>query len=368
MNYRFPIGERSSKNGMRRRTAGRKKRSFVFVTSTVMFVATLTVQLALDLQSLTEKSFRGDRFKNSLNGKAQADAEIEAHRAEHRKNFHHVRQSLANYSTENSNSTTLIMLNTFSDPITVSITAFSPKGSPFSLPSAKLMPITHFELSLNEALQDAGAEFREGSLILDYQGEEVLIGAWVVMQKGKQATEMPFADATKFKSSRLVSFWDVRPLAQRTVEPTFSILNTSGVPLDVRVTLTENGQKEGTHSLRLAPFAREIISPRKTNRESRSGFISIEHGGLPGDVVCTGLLEGGTFRSQLPVFDPATFVSTTLHAVRIPSMSREKPDNLRGVSLLSLFNTTQESQNATISVFDSRTGEELANSRCKNPG
>ena len=215
-------------------------------------------------------------------------------------------------------------------------------------------------ISLNEILSESGSEFGNGSVRIDYLGEEHLLDAWAVVQTGSQATTVPFADPGKIQSTRAQSFWDTRSFEKRGgIEPVYVLLNTRDSVLEYSATATTSEEgSETTYHGKLQPQAVELLSTGLGN--DAAGSITFEHDGLPGDLISIGLLQGESYLNPLPVFDPETPLSTEYHSVTMPLRSRDSLGNPVSMRVLvSAFNSTQEHREASVVVFDPTTGEEL---------
>lgn len=283
--------------------------------------------------------------------KDRADKEINEHRQKHRDNFHPIRKAMPVYTIARGISTKLLLINMFSDPFSVRITAFSPKGEAFDLGSHLLEPTTHFEMSLNGALATAGSKFVDGSIAIEYQGEGELLEAWAVIAKGNQTTEIKFSEGES-ESSQLVGFWDTRSFPRNSdVVPSYWLLNASAYSLTYTVTTREGNERERKQSRTLAPYARDVVSPQGAH-----GTIVVEHDGRPGEMLGAGLLEGGSFLTQLPVVDASTIDATEFHSVRVPIKSASGG---RMQALLSAFNRTKGKQTLKCSIYDPKDGSEV---------
>ena len=215
---------------------------------------------------------------------------------------------------------------------------------------------SHTSLSLNEVLAHAESEFVDGSVRIDFWGEEWSIGAWAVVKAGSQATEIPFIDSGKIQSTRAQSFWDTRSLDKtHRIEPVYALLNTSDSVLAYSATVATSANSiEKIYQGKLQPHAVEILSPGNGTTDLAAGSITIEHDGRPGDLISIGLLQGESFLSPLPVFDPQADASTQYYAARMPIRTTDSQG--RAVStraLLSAFNSTPKQQEASVFVFDS---------------
>ena len=286
----------------------------------------------------------------------------EAHRQSHRDNFRPLSLFLPYYSIAPGVRTSVSVLNRFSDSFVVVLTALTSQGEALLSVDLKIAGGSHTSLSLNEVLAHAESEFVDGSVRIDFWGEEWSIGAWAVVKAGSQATEIPFIDSGKIQSTRAQSFWDTRSLDKtHRIEPVYALLNTSDSVLAYSATVATSANSiEKIYQGKLQPHAVEILSPGNGTTDLAAGSITIEHDGRPGDLISIGLLQGESFLSPLPVFDPQADASTQYYAARMPIRTTDSQG--RAVStraLLSAFNSTPKQQEASVFVFDPETGEEL---------
>ena len=294
--------------------------------------------------------------------RAIVEAMTEAHRQNHRDNFHPVSLFLPYYSIAPGVETSVSVLNRFSDSFVVTLTAFSANGEAHSPINLEIAGSSQASVLLNEVLSDAGTEFVDGSVRLDYPGEEQLLSAWAVLRTESQATQSPFTDPSQIQSRNAHSFWDTRPFDKGSrIEPVYVLLNCSDSVLEYAATVvtSADGNQE-SYEGKLPPQTVDLLLPIRGHDEFAAGSIIIDHDGLAGDLISIGLLQGESFLNSLPVFHPETHVSTQYHSVRMPLRSRDSLGNpvpMRG--LVSAFNSTQEHHEATVLVFDPNTGEEL---------
>ncbi len=314
----------------------------------VVLIGLLLLGPGLSVIVLGESSGENERTINQ--GQIGARAALEAHRAVHRRQFTEVVQFMPVYSITSGDRTSVFLLSLFADPIQVKMTVYDSQGRPFPLIEHRLEPRTHFELSLNQALASAPPGFSQGSLCLEYRGEASTLLAWAVLRRGSHATEVPFRVAGQFKSTILRSFWDRLPLDKDfDAIPTYYLVNTTAGPIEYSTSI-ENGERKSTgqdHSL--GPRSWEVIT---VPHHLKKGSLVIRHGGLPGDLMCAGFLQGQTVISPLPVVDPAMPESGRRHALRVKSSQQ-------WTTWLTIANPTPTSQTATLSVFDPISGKRL---------
>ena len=298
--------------------------------------------------ALGEDSLQANDTDNP--GQVQAQTVLESHRASHRSHFSRVVQFMPLYSIASGDRTSVFLLNMFADTIPVTLTAYDNYGNPYTLFEHQVEPRTHLELSLNQALASAGSRYLEGSLTIQYRGEDSTVSAWAVLQRGSHATEIPFRVASQFQSTTLRAFWDRQPLSHMaTGVPTYAVMNTASIPLTFSVTI-QAGRETSVSNHRLQPHASRVFTMAQN---FASGSVVIEHQGLPGDLVGAGLLEGSGLVAPLPVVDPATLQSSKHHALRVPTTGWLR-------TWLTLSNPTVRSQTATLSAYDPVSGARLA--------
>ena len=314
----------------------------------VVLIGLLLLVPGLSVIVLGENSGQNERTINQ--GRIGARAALEAHRAVHRRQFTDVVQFMPVYSIASGDRTSIFLLSLFADPIQVKMTVYDSQGRPFPLMEYRLEPRTHFELSLNQALVSAPPGFSQGSLCLEYRGEASTLLAWAVLRRGSHATEVPFRVAGQFKSTILRSFWDRLPL-DKDIDaiPTYYLVNTTAGPIEYSTSI-ENGERKSTGQDRsLGPRSWEVIT---VPHHLKKGSLMIRHGGLPGDLMCAGFLQGQMVISRLPVVDPATLESGRRHALRVKSSQQR-------TTWLTIANPTSSGKTATLSILDP-TGKRLA--------
>ena len=250
-------------------------------------------------------------------GQVQAQTALESHRAFHRSHFSRVVQFMPFYSIASGDRTSVFLLNMFADTIPVTLTAYDNYGNPYTLFEHQVEPRTHLELSLNQALASAGSRYLEGSLTIQYRGEDSTVSAWAVIQRGSHATEIPFSVPSQFRSTTLRAFWDTHPLSNvASGVPVYAVMNTATVPVEYSVTVRSERQQTTVRNFRLQPNARNLF---RVPSNHKKGMLVIEHRGVAGDLVCGGLLEGSGLLAPLPVVVPAALESSKHHALRVPT-------------------------------------------------
>ena len=238
----------------------------------------------------------------------------------------------------------------FADTIPVTLTAYDNYGNPYTLFEHQVEPRTHLELSLNQALASAGSRYLEGSLTIQYRGEDSTVSAWAVIQRGSHATEIPFSVPSQFRSTTLRAFWDTHPLSNvASGVPVYAVMNTATVPVEYSVTVRSERQQTTVRNFRLQPNARNLF---RVPSNHKKGMLVIEHRGVAGDLVCGGLLEGSGLLAPLPVVVPAALESSKHHALRVPTTGWLR-------TWLTLANPSARSQTARLSAYDPASGRRL---------
>ena len=283
-------------------------------------------------------------------GQVQALASLEAHRAAHRSHFSRVVQFMPFYSIASGDRASVFLLNMFADTIPVTLTAYDSYGNPYTLFEHQVEPRTHLELSLNRALASAGSRYHQGSLTIQYRGQDSTVSAWAVLQRGSHATEIAFSLPSQFRSTTLRGFWDTHPLGSvASGVPVYAVMNAATVPVEYSVTVRSERQGTTVRRFRLQPNASRLF--RVPGNRSK-GSLVIEHRGVAGDLVCAGLLEGSGLLAPLPVVVPAALESSRHHALGVPTTGWLR-------TWLTLFNPSARSQTATVSAYDPASGRRL---------
>ena len=283
-------------------------------------------------------------------GQVQAQTALESHRAAHRSHFARVVQFMPFYSIASGDRTSVFLLNMFADTIPVTLTAYDIYGNPYTLFEHQVAPRTHLELSLNQALGSAGSRYHQGSLTIQYRGEDSTVSAWAVLQRGSHATEIPFSVPGQFRSTTLRGFWDTHPLSSvASGVPVYAVMNTATVPVEYSVTVRSERQGTTVRRFRLQPNASRLF---RVPGNRGKGSLVIQHRGVAGDLVCAGLLEGSGLLAPLPVAVPAALQSSKHHALRVPTTGWLR-------TWLTLANPSARSQTATVSAYDPASGRRL---------
>ena len=193
------------------------------------------------------------------------EAMTEAHRQGHRENFRPVSLFLPYYSIAPGVETSVSVLNRFSDSFAVGLTAFTFQGEVILSVDLEIAGGSQTWFSLNEVLADAESEFVEGSVRIDYLGEDWSIGAWAVVKAGSQATESPSAIRAECRRHEHSRSGDTRSLEKtQRIEPVYALLSTSDSVLAYSVTVSTSVDSiERSYQGELQPHAVEILSPSR---------------------------------------------------------------------------------------------------------
>jgi hypothetical protein len=286
--------------------------------------------------------------------------EMEVLRSERRVNARPLSLVAAYYSVEGKDDTEVILLNTFSDPMTADLSAIDARGEARPLGSFTVEPTRHLALSVRELLAGAPATFATGSLRLSFVGDFEMLQAWAVLRGKAGATELPFKGIGKELAQAMLSFWDAGAVRAGRAAPRYDLFNGGADPLTVQVELLQ-GTGPGrprTVRRRLRPGSRLTVLPLGVAPDLVAGAVRITHDGDPGALAISGLLVGDAFRAVLPVAPPGDPVRPSeFHAVGLPLAAGLDRGSARPVVVLR--NPGEVEQRVAVTVLDQATGAEL---------
>lgn len=168
--------------------------------------------------------------------------------------------------------TRIFLMNTVTDPITVSISALGGGGAELPLGERVIEPLRHVELSLAESLRGFKEGFGAGSLRVRLLGDPDTIRGWAVIEGGDGETfEIPLAAPQKTSGVSSYAFWSADSLssALRGSRPSVHLANTSDEPLAVLVT-SGTGGRTRSERIKLEPSGRMTL-PLRSRGARRSG-------------------------------------------------------------------------------------------------
>lgn len=273
----------------------------------------------------------------------------------------------------------LYLVNVFSQPIEIDVTAFSEHGESLSLGTLELQPTRHRSIPLSQKLRQAGESFEAGSLRIDLTGNVQMLEAWIVMRSGETAGEQfiewPFTRLGEHQSQRVDSFWDTRLLG-RDVKPTYRLLNSADHPVTYDLRLGQGSRTVHSETLTIDANSVQKVSPRDLHRSLSHGWLKIEHQGPADALSAVGWLGLGPpgqspFLSGLPVTtDTSPALPVEFHSLRLPLRSADKglaaaSGRLQDAAVqpnravLSLYNSSDIEQSIEVSLLAMTSGLEL---------
>lgn len=256
------------------------------------------------------------------------------------------------YSNRPGETTKLLVVNRFADPIDLVLVAHSSSGESRPLDVEILEPRETAEINLREALQGAPRDFQVGSLRLSYFGDPEMIQAWVVLS-GRGELEVPLTKKTGFGAWQWFSFWDTRPfLAAAQSEPYFVFHNTEDTLVTVEVVANTAVGPAEVYREQIPPGGTATLKPKSHGRWAAAG-LQIRQDGSPGQVVAAGFLEGRNVLTALPIMTPSEIEAA--RAFFVPALPFElTPPDAPVALVLSLFNpaVTGEPKNVHVVLRD----------------
>jgi hypothetical protein len=217
----------------------------------------------------------------------------------------------------------LLLNNKGPNELVAQPTLFASSGEAFNAPAVTVQGKSFQLIDLQQWIDVAGPQFREGSIEIFHVGEDLVLGAQIYLEN--QAESLSFdeklVELGSFKSSQMEGLWWL-PSQKGEVE--IALANTSAAPLTVNISASvRSPQRSGELSVQLAPretrligVARDIMH-REHGAMSRYGGISIRHSGSPGDLLARGFAQDEEVGYSLPIqfSDPASAKSSELQGV-----------------------------------------------------
>lgn len=274
----------------------------------------------------------------------------------------------------------VFVTNVFSAAIDFEISAFNPAGERYRVGSYTVAPRRHVRVSLTEALHAADTSFEAGSLAIDFNGDLLMLEAWLVMSSGEgpreQFIEWPFTRLGENKNHLISSFWDTRLLPPKT-KPTYRLANAADYPATYTLRIGRGQRTLFTQRYEIAPRSVVSLNPAQQIAEGPAGWIRVDHS-EPGDVLsAVGWLSLGPpgqtpFLATLPIdTTEPTGLPVARHSLGLSLEQPRTADQASrapgvaaiGRSVLSLHNSGTEPQELEIGLLDFETGEEIARSK-----
>jgi hypothetical protein len=274
------------------------------------------------------------------------------------------------YRVAAGDSARLVLVNRFSQPLSVAIGAHGPAGATYPLAGLGLDARETAEIDLRQSLQGAPAEFLEGALRVAYFGDPEMLQAWVVLSGAKGLLELPLTKASASNVTDWIAFWDTRLLPPgEQLQPRLFFHNAQATELVVEAAAEPRAGPGTTYRLRIGGGQTATFEPKAHGRWDATS-LRIEHDGQPGQVAAIGLLEGRRTLLALPLSPATTTPYSDLHTKVYDTVAMPVPEDSGehgavGVStVLSLFNSAAygEVDQVRINLVD-RSGEKLAEIR-----
>jgi hypothetical protein len=240
------------------------------------------------------------------------------------------------YRLSGGDSSSLILVNRFGQPLDIAITVHGFGGLRYPLGTFELRPRESMEIDLRQALRGAPSELLEGSLRTTYHGDPEMLQAWIVLSGPKGLLDLPLVKASASNVSRWVGFWDGRLFdPSEHLEPRLYLHNTHETEVVVEAAVEPRSGPGATYRVRLGGGQTAVVEPKSRGRWAASS-LRIHHDGQPGQVAALGILEGRRALFSLPL-TPQTATSygdpraAVYHSLTIPETST-------GATVLALFN------------------------------
>jgi len=217
----------------------------------------------------------------------EAEQDAERMRAERRAAARWLTFESPFYSIEDGVETTLFLMNTVTDPISVDLEVRNDEGEALALGTFVVESLNHVEVSLREKLAGFENGFASGSIRCSLLGDADTLQAWAIVSGPQgQTFEVPFTTAEDFESSRLVGFWDLSQPAFGTASPPdIFLVNVSEEAVHAQVALG-SGDSAETATVEIPPGRRlRVDAARKTPALGVQGSVAVEHDGPPGALI-----------------------------------------------------------------------------------
>ncbi|HSL84394.1 MAG TPA: hypothetical protein VLF66_16595, partial [Thermoanaerobaculia bacterium] len=289
-------------------------------------------------------------------------------RAERRAQAHDLDFFAPYYSVEGGRDTTLFLMNTISDPISVAVSALADDGAELALGSYVIESLQHVEISLRERLRGFEEDFAMGSLRLSLLGDVDTLQGWaVITEPDGQTFEIALITPEEATARELVAYWDTTiPAVQGAGGAIFHLVNTSDRAIDVEL-VAGLGSRTNTSVLEISPRGRARVERVGEAPLGPRGWLEIRHGGEAGDLVAVGLAGRGRHSVSLPLV-PRTDTETNDRHESMPSANHHQVQGLDGAPVwLTLFNPAGEDRIVKIEALDAETGSTVGQAQLR-PG
>jgi len=252
-----------------------------------------------------------------------------------------------------STTTDLYVINTFSEPIDLGVSALDPKGRELASTVLTVEPARHRVLPIASLVGSSPVGVSsQGSLRLDYVGDKDMLQAWVVRRDAGGVTEVPLKKVSADTERQLTSFWDLRrssPRGRQDVQ--FWLVNggTETLPFRIETTGPERLGRV-VYSGVLQPGEQRAWEPRGAGVSAAHGVVNFVHDGTPGALAVAGFVQGRGVLATLPIATPEMrLLSPRYDAVRVPFF-HELLLGL-GEGVVTLANTADRAQNVAVQIF-----------------
>lgn len=179
-------------------------------------------------------------------------------------------------------SAVLVLMNTTTDPLDVSLTLTASDGSPLPLGEFRIESARHLELQLDDSIIPEGTQRQNASLHIAYLGDVEALQGWLLLKHDSQWVEFPLASPPKQRSSSIISFWP--DLSLTNALPSFRIMNSGSSTLRVRVTFGR-----GTRTVEAFTATLAVGQGTTLSLPDRSGprptWLHLDHDGSPASLV-----------------------------------------------------------------------------------
>lgn len=266
------------------------------------------------------------------------------------------------YAIEAGRDTVLFLMNTISDPISVTVSALAEGGAELALGSYVIESLQHVEISLRERLGGFEGSFATGSLRLSLLGDADTLQGWaVITEPDGQTFELPLVTPEEVTSRSSIAFWDTTiPAIPGAGGVSFHLLNTSKRVVQVQLT-TGDGNRSETASFEVAPESRAHVEGVSRRPFAPRGWLELRHDGEAGDLVAVGVV--GRARHSLPLrLVPLGEAATQERHESAPTSwgrSGKPLGTPPGDTWIALFNPGDERRSVRIEVIDAETGGHL---------
>jgi hypothetical protein len=246
-----------------------------------------------------------------------------------------------------------IVLNSNSiDPVVVRPTWFVHGGAPVRGPDIAMAPLAADMKQLAELVPDGVALSQIDGLVIEYDGKMLELGAQALLRpQSKQVAatlDVDFSMAGDFHSARREATWT----SAGAEDAALVVANAGGYPADVTI-----ASSYGARTVSVDPYQAQLVwlqPPVRTpaDKTTQAMWAVVESAGVPSDLRVTGFVPGNKGASRLIRFyDPSAVKQPHLFATRV------RVANARGD--LALKNTSLIPLTARVEFLDHDSGQVL---------